>query len=102
MQVMFNHEEILEAITAYVTNQGITCGDRELDIDMVAGRGEKGFSATVTICKEEVTKTVNTKVSDIDVTENEDDSDSVFADAESLNDNPEETDDSDTSTLFEE
>ena len=49
MQITLNHNEIEEAITQFIGNQGIDIADKCTQVSMVAGRGTNGFSATVDI-----------------------------------------------------
>lgn len=49
MDITLNHEEISEAITDYVGNQGINLDGKETEVDFTAGRGGNGYSATISI-----------------------------------------------------
>ena len=49
MQITLNNVEIQEAITSYIATQGINLVDKVTDVTFTAGRGEKGYSATVDI-----------------------------------------------------
>ena len=49
MQLTINDEEIKEAITEYVKNQGISTVDKEVSIELTAGRNGNGHKATITI-----------------------------------------------------
>ena len=47
MKIDLNQDEIEAAIVAYVTDQGINLAGKGTDVTMTAGRGERGFTATV-------------------------------------------------------
>ncbi len=49
MDITLNHEEISVAITNYVGNQGINLENKETKVDLTAGRGGNGYSATIAI-----------------------------------------------------
>ena len=49
MQITLNQDEILEALEAYVRNQINLAPNMEIEIDLKAGRGENGYSATLDI-----------------------------------------------------
>ena len=49
MQITLNHDEILEALDAYVRTQIAIAPGQQVAIDLKAGRGENGFSATLDI-----------------------------------------------------
>ena len=49
MQITLNHDEILEALDAYVRTQIAIAPGQQVTIDLKAGRGENGFSATLDI-----------------------------------------------------
>ena len=49
MQITLNQDEILEALEAYVRNQIVIAPDHSIEIDLKAGRGENGFTATLDI-----------------------------------------------------
>lgn len=49
MQITLNHDEIVNAIEQYVSNQGITVDGKKTEVNMIAGRGSNGFSATIAI-----------------------------------------------------
>lgn len=50
LQLTIDNAGILEAISDYVAKQGIDTTGKALGIDLKAGRGTNGFSATVDIC----------------------------------------------------
>jgi hypothetical protein len=52
MQIDLNQDEIEAAIVSYITSQGIDLTNKGTAVTMVAGRGERGFTATVEILKE--------------------------------------------------
>lgn len=49
MQVQLKHAEISEAIRQYLTNQGISLKNKDVNIHFTAGRKENGLSADVSI-----------------------------------------------------
>lgn len=49
MQITLNHEEILTALDTYVRSQINIADNQEIEIDMKAGRGDNGYSATLDI-----------------------------------------------------
>lgn len=53
MQVILIQNEIEDAIEAYVSNQGINLSGRQLEVDLTAGRGSSGFTATIDISNED-------------------------------------------------
>lgn len=56
MQITLNHEEILKALDIYVRSQINIAQDQDIIIDLKAGRGENGYSATLDIVQSKVTK----------------------------------------------
>jgi len=56
MQINLNNEEILSAIGAYVSEQGISTTGKDLSISIKAGRGNNGMSATVNITEQSEAK----------------------------------------------
>ena len=55
MQITLDHNEIVNAIEQYVGNQCITVEGKKTEVNMIAGRGSNGFSATIVInaCSDE-------------------------------------------------
>lgn len=51
MRIILVQNEIEDAIRSYVGNQGIDLGDQELEVDLTAGRGSLGFTATIDITR---------------------------------------------------
>ena len=49
MQITLNQDEILVAIETYVRSQINIADNQEISIDLKAGRGENGYSATLDI-----------------------------------------------------
>ena len=49
MQITLNQEEIEAAISSYIRAELNIDDDREITLDLKAGRGDNGFSATVDI-----------------------------------------------------
>jgi len=49
MQITLNQDEILVAIQSYVHTQINISDDQEISVDLKAGRGENGFTATLDI-----------------------------------------------------
>lgn len=49
MQILLEHDEILEAIEAQVRKQISIAPDQDIEIDLKAGRGDNGFSAILSI-----------------------------------------------------
>lgn len=83
MEINLNQDEIEQALKEYVGNTGlgIDLTDREIKIDLKAGRGENGHSANIVLVEKpkekEVTKKKETSIEDnqaIDFEFEEDDS----------------------------
>ena len=49
MKMTLNHEEINEAIVDWVAKQGIDLADKETTVELTAGRGMNGNSASIDI-----------------------------------------------------
>jgi len=49
MKMTLNHEEINEAIVDWVAKQGIDLADKETTVELTAGRGTNGNSASIDI-----------------------------------------------------
>lgn len=49
MKMTLNHEEINEAIVDWVAKQGIDLADKETTVELTAGRGQNGNSASIDI-----------------------------------------------------
>ena len=47
MKMTLNHEEINEAIVDWVAKQGIDLADKETTVELTAGRGTNGNSASI-------------------------------------------------------
>ncbi len=56
MKIHLDIKEIETALVAYVANQGINITHKEIEVDVVAGRGANGHSATIDITPEVETK----------------------------------------------
>lgn len=56
MQITLNQDEIFSALDAYVRSQISVKDGMEISIDMKAGRGENGYSATIDIVPEGTAK----------------------------------------------
>ena len=54
MQLTLNQNEIEQAIKNYVGNLGVALSGKDVDITLVAGRGEKGITATLDITDHEI------------------------------------------------
>jgi hypothetical protein len=52
MQIKLNQKEIEQALIAYISNQGVSTSGKTIVVDMTAGRGENGISATIDINNE--------------------------------------------------
>lgn len=52
MQIKLNQKEIEQALIAYISNQGVSTSGKTIVVDMIAGRGENGISATIDITNE--------------------------------------------------
>ena len=59
MQITLNHREIEQAIVEFIGNQGISVDNRKTSVSMVAGRGTRGYSATVVILPDLVENAVS-------------------------------------------
>lgn len=68
MQITLNQDEIETAIKDYVSNQIVIAEDMEIAIDMKAGRGDNGYTATLDIrpAKVKSKKPVYRQTSNID------------------------------------
>ena len=62
MQIIIVEKEIHEAIRAYVGAQGIRLEGKKLDIDLTAGRGTSGFSASIDIVADNAITTKDAEV----------------------------------------
>ena len=51
MQITLNNGEIEEAIVDFIDKQGIALSDTDVTVQLMAGRGVNGYSATVNIEK---------------------------------------------------
>lgn len=49
MQIVLNEDEMKTAIRDYITSQGIDTVGKDIEIDLTAGRGANGFSASINI-----------------------------------------------------
>ena len=49
MKIEINQAEIEAAIVAYVGSQGIDVEGKDVGVDMVAGRGANGYTASITL-----------------------------------------------------
>ena len=49
MQITLNQDEIIEAVVAYVHGQISVAPNQKIEVDLKAGRGENGFTATLDI-----------------------------------------------------
>lgn len=52
MKIHLNQTEIFEAVEQYIETQGISLAGRNIDIQMKAGRGDRGHYADVHIRKD--------------------------------------------------
>ena len=69
MKMTLNHEEINEAIVDWVAKQGIDLADKETIVELTAGRGTNGNSASIDI------KPIKHKLDDFDAAFEDDDDD---------------------------
>lgn len=51
MKIELQNDEIEEALVAYVAGQGIDIADKEISVDMTAGRGPNGYTASITLIR---------------------------------------------------
>lgn len=51
MQITIVQSEIEDAIRGYVSDQGIDLSGKQLEVDLTAGRGSSGFTATIDITR---------------------------------------------------
>jgi hypothetical protein len=49
LQITLNQDEIIEAVVAYVHGQISVAPNQKIEVDLKAGRGENGFTATLDI-----------------------------------------------------
>jgi len=94
MDITLNDKEIKKALVDYVQRQGLDIKKCETSVNISAGRGDKGISATIEISepvKTEVTEEILSRKAEIDAVDNEE----VQADP------PEETsNESDNTSIF--
>ena len=62
MKMTLNHEEINEAIVDWIAKQGIDLADKETTVELTAGRGSNGNSASIDIKSMNHKATVVTQV----------------------------------------
>lgn len=93
MQITLNHDEIMDAVTQYVANQGIAITGKKIDVTMTAGRGSNGYTANVDLLQEDSVQTPPDSISDSDLdnTVNADGDEPPFEEEEN-NDKPNKTD----------
>lgn len=61
MQIVLQHDEILEALKEYANRIINVAPDNDITIDLKAGRGENGYSATLEITPQRLTSTHDPK-----------------------------------------
>lgn len=61
MQITLNEEEIKDAIVAYVRQQITITDTQRIEVDLKAGRGDNGYSATLDIRPAQAPSTAGTK-----------------------------------------
>lgn len=61
MQINLVQSEIQEALTEFITNQGIDISGKRVVVTLTAGRGEKGHSAQIEIMPKDAPITKSTK-----------------------------------------
>lgn len=49
LTITIDYEAIQEALVAYIANQGLDITNKEVNVQMTAGRGANGYSAAITI-----------------------------------------------------
>lgn len=49
MQIVLNEDEMKSAIRDYITSQGLDTLGKEIEVDLTAGRGANGFSASINL-----------------------------------------------------
>ena len=49
MQITWNNEELVEAVTTYTTAQGVDLSNKKVEVTFIAGRGDKGYAAIIDI-----------------------------------------------------
>lgn len=49
MQIVINEDEMKTAIRDYITNQGLDTLGKDIEIELTAGRGANGFSASINL-----------------------------------------------------
>jgi len=59
LTITIDSEAIQEALVAYIANQGLDITNKEVKVQMTAGRGANGYSAAITI----ISNTVSTNTS---------------------------------------
>lgn len=69
MQITFVQDEIEAAVIAYLHNQIALQPNQEIKVDLRAGRGENGFSATVDVRPPELSRTTKAVVAAVNALE---------------------------------
>ena len=49
MRITLEHTEIESALVAYIGSQGINIEGKDIDVSMTAGRGNNGYTASISI-----------------------------------------------------
>ena len=63
MQIVLQHDEILEALKEYANRIINVAPGNDINIDLKAGRGENGYSATLDIVPQQLTSNHKPKTS---------------------------------------
>lgn len=56
MKLTFNSQEIEQALISYVSTQGINLSDKDVTVNMTAGRGPNGHTAELDITNKAMSK----------------------------------------------
>ena len=59
MRITLHNEEINQALTAYISSAGINLDGKDVEINIIAGRGTNGYSAELDVSPASMRKTVS-------------------------------------------
>ena len=68
MRITLEHTEIEAALVAYIGSQGINIEGKDIDVSMTAGRGDNGYTASISIKEGKVAtlESISTESSTVD------------------------------------
>jgi len=62
MKIEFSENEIKQALTDYVEAQGISLKDKQITVQLTAGRGSNGHTASIEINNDKVSEPTQTEL----------------------------------------